>query len=485
MSRLFFILVTMSQSFYWYDYETWGINPKTTRPSQFAGLRTDLDFNTIGDPLVLFSKPTDDFLPEPDAVMVTGVSPQKALEEGINEAEFAAAIHAELSKEGTISLGYNTIRFDEGFNRYLLWRNFYNPYDHSWKNNCSTWDIIDMVRLTRALRPEGIVWPEQDGKPTNRLEKLSVANGIEHEDAHDALADVYATIGLAKLIKTKQPKLFDYLLNNRDKKSAAKMLDVNSMTPVVHASDKFGSDCLSTALVVPVAELEDGRRILVFDLKTDPQQILDLTAEQIAENMFTPRKDSPEDTQRIGAKGIKLNASPVLAPESTLDDAAAERILLDRAKAKKHLAIIKKYKEEIAQKLIKAHDRDWSAGASFATGYSDAESKLYDGFTPSGDADKFDQVRATEFEVAFQDERLQDLLAHYKARNYPEQLTDEEKSAWEKYRSERLFKSKNNFETFGKRLAELAEAHKDNSQKLALLEDLQLYAESIYPINDD
>ena len=445
----------MSQSFYWYDYETWGINPKTTRPSQFAGLRTDLDFNTIGDPLVLFSKPTDDFLPEPDAVLVTGVSPQKALEEGINESDFAAAIHAELSKEGTISLGYNTIRFDEPFNRYLLWRNFYNPYDHSWKNNCSTWDIIDMVRLTRALRPEGIVWPEQDGKPTNRLEKLSVANGIEHEDAHDALADVYATIGLAKLIKTKQPKLFDYLLNNRDKKSAAKMLDVNSMTPVVHASDKFGSDCL------------------------------DLTAEQIAENMFTPRKDSPEDTQRIGAKGIKLNASPVLAPESTLDDAAAERILLDRAKAKKHLAIIKKYKEEIAQKLIKAHDRDWSAGASFATGYSDAESKLYDGFTPSGDADKFDQVRATEFEVAFQDERLQDLLAHYKARNYPEQLTDEEKSAWEKYRSERLFKSKNNFETFGKRLAELAEAHKDNSQKLALLEDLQLYAESIYPINDD
>lgn len=487
MSRLFFIMVSMSQSFYWYDYETWGINPKTTRPSQFAGLRTDLDFNIVGEPLVLFSKPTDDFLPEPDAVMVTGVSPQKALEEGVIEAEFAVAIQKELSSPGTISLGYNTIRFDEAFNRYLFWRNFYNPYDHSWRNSCSTWDIIDMVRLTRALRPEGINWPEQDGKPTNRLEKLSVANGIEHQDAHDALADVYATIGLAKLIKTNQPKLFEYLLNNRDKKSVARMLDVNNMIPIVHASDKFGSDCLSTALVVPVAPIEDGRKILVFDLKTDPQQILDLTAEQIAENMFTPRKNLPEGTERIGAKGIKLNASPVLAPESTLDDAAAERILLNRARAKKHLELIKKYKAEIAEKLVKAHERDWSSSsrASSGGGFSDAESKLYDGFVLGSDTDKFDKVRAGELDITFQDERLQDLVAHYKARNYPEQLTDEEKLEWEKYRSERLFKSKNNYETFAKRLAELAEQHKDSPKKIELLEDLQLYAESIYPHDHD
>ena len=476
----------MAQTYYWYDYETWGINPKTTRPSQFAGVRTDLEFNQIGEPLNILNKPTEDFLPEPGAVMVTGITPQKALEEGVTEAEFAKAIHAELTKPGTISLGFNSIRFDEAFNRYLFWRNFYDPYAHSWKDDCSTWDIIDMVRLTRALRPDGIEWPTQDGKPTNRLEKLSVANGIEHADAHDALADVWATIGIAKIIKQAQPKLFDYVFNHRSKRDVAKLLDVRALTPVVHASDKFGSEVLSTALVVPIAEMEAGRRVLVFDLRTNPEKVLDLSAEEIATNLFTPRRDLPEGTERIGVKGIKLNASPVIAPESTVDDAAAERIKLDRTAAKKHLAIIKKHTSELAQKLIKAHEQDWPRGGAGGSGsrFTDAESKLYDGFVGDGDRDKFDDVRAGKFDVSFQDERLQDILAHYKARNFPEQMSDEERTAWETYRSERLHKGSVNYEVFSKQLQAVAADESLPAEKQSLLEDLQLYAESIYPYTE-
>lgn len=474
----------MAQTFYWYDYETWGLNPAYARPAQFAGIRTDLDFNQIGEPLVIYNKPSEDMLPDPDAVMITGITPQHALQEGLTEQEFARAIHEELSKPDTISLGYNTRRFDEAFNRYLFWRNFYDPYEHGWKDGATCWDIIDVVRLTRALRPEGVVWPDENGKPTNRLEKLTEANNIEHAGAHDALVDVKATIALAKLIKSAQPKLFDYAFTHRDKKSVAELLNTESMIPLVHASDKYGSQVLSTALVVPIVKIEEGRQVLVFDLKTDPQSILDQTAEEIAANLFTPYKELPEGTERIGVKAIKLNSSPVLAPAGTVDDAAAERIKLDREVANKNLAFVKKHSEEIMSKLVEAHKRDWPRLNGSGNKFVDAESKLYDGFVADSDKRQFEKVRAGEFDANFTDERLQDLLAHYKARNFPTLLTDTERGEWELYRNERLAKGPMNFEAFAKRLQTLASNSTLSNAKRNLLEDLQLYAESIYPYSD-
>ncbi|MCV4932819.1 exodeoxyribonuclease I, partial [Escherichia coli] len=79
------------------------------------------------------------------------------------------------------------------------------------------WDLIDVVRAAYALRPDGIVWPEQDGRVTLKLERLTAANGIDHGQAHDALSDVRATIALARLIREKQPKLYDYLFALRSK----------------------------------------------------------------------------------------------------------------------------------------------------------------------------------------------------------------------------------------------------------------------------
>ncbi len=75
------------------------------------------------------------------------------------EAEFIARIHAELAHPGTCGVGYNSIRFDDEFTRYTLYRNFYDPYAREWQNGCSRWDIIDMLRLTRALRRRGSSGP--------------------------------------------------------------------------------------------------------------------------------------------------------------------------------------------------------------------------------------------------------------------------------------------------------------------------------------
>ncbi len=220
---------------YWHDYETSGIDPRFDRPMQFAGVRTDEDLNIIGEPLMIYCKPSGDYLPHPQAALVTGLTPQLAEKEGLNEAEFIKQIHDELAAPGTCGVGYNSLRFDDEFTRFTLFRNFYDAYAREWQSGNSRWDIIDMVRLTRALRPEGIHWPNrEDGKPSFRLEDLTAANGIEHSGAHDALADVYATIEMARLIKNAQPKLYDYVFERRRKQALAPLLNLNERKPVVH-----------------------------------------------------------------------------------------------------------------------------------------------------------------------------------------------------------------------------------------------------------
>lgn len=178
-------------TFYWHDYETWGSNPRVDRPAQFAGIRTDLDLNIIGEPLVLYCKPPPDLLPDPEACLITGITPQQALSSGVLEYQFIAAIHNELSRPNTCCVGYNNIRFDDEITRHLLYRNFYDPYEREWKNGNTRWDIIELVRACYALYPEGINWPlNEEGKISFKLEDIALANGLAPYKSHDALSDV-------------------------------------------------------------------------------------------------------------------------------------------------------------------------------------------------------------------------------------------------------------------------------------------------------
>ena len=190
-------------SFFWHDYETFGRVPRRDRPAQFAGIRTDADLNEIGQPVMHYCRPSPDSLPDPESCLLTGIVPQTCLEQGLPEHAFAAEIEGALAQPGTIGVGYNTIRFDDEVTRHLFWRNLIDPYAREWQNECGRWDLLDVVRATWALRPEGIEWPRhEDGRPSFKLEHLTQANGIAHEAAHDALSDVRATIALARLIKT-------------------------------------------------------------------------------------------------------------------------------------------------------------------------------------------------------------------------------------------------------------------------------------------
>jgi exodeoxyribonuclease-1 len=427
------------KSFYWHDYETWGAQPAIDRPAQFAGLRTDPDFNPVGEPLVIYARPADDLLPHPEACLITGVTPQLAREKGIAEADFFRAIHEELSRPGTCGLGYNSLRFDDEVTRYGLYRNFFDPYAREWQNGNSRWDMIDVVRLTRALRPEGIEWPEREpGVSSFRLEDLTAANGIEHSGAHEALADVRATIAIARLIREHQPRLFDFVLHNRDKQRLASQLNVRAARPVLHVSARYPARFGCIAAVLPLAPHPSNRNgVIVYDLRVDPTPLLDLSAEEIRARLFMATADLPDGAERIPLKVVHINRAPVVVPMGTLNDGARERWQMDATDEARHLQMLTDA-SGLDRKLAEVF-----AGEGFPA-QSDPDRDLYGGFLSDADRRRCEQVRRASPEelrglhLGFEAVKLEELLFRYRARNWPDTLDRDERLRWEDFRRGRL-----------------------------------------------
>ncbi len=442
----------MALTFYWHDYETWGIDPRRDRAVQFAGLRTDEALNPVGEPLVLYCKPADDMLPHPEAALVTGLTPQKALAEGVCEAEFMAAIHRELAQPGTCGVGYNSIRFDDEFTRYGFYRNFIDPYGREWQNGNSRWDLIDVVRLTRALRPEGIEWPtHEDGSPSFRLEELTTANGISHAAAHDALSDVHATIAMARLIRERQSRLYHYLFNMRNKHKIAGQLGVAEKHPLLHVSSRYPASQGCIAMVVPVARHPVNKNgIIVYDLRHDPRPLLELDAEEIRERLFTPRDELTDDVERIPLKTVHINKCPVIVPMNTLTESAAREWAIDVAAGERHLEMIRRA-DNLEQKIQAVHaPREFEpqqvapSGLSWG-GEGDPDQALYGGgFFSDEDRRQIERVRKADPQALatadfnFEDSRLPEMLFRYRARNWPDTLSGEERQKWDEFRRRRL-----------------------------------------------
>jgi len=427
-------------SYYWHDYETFGLDPQRDRPAQFAGQRTDADCKPIGEPLLLYCRPADDYLPDPGACAITGISPQRALAEGVTEAEFTRRIHNELSVPGTCALGYNSLRFDDEFTRNLLYRNFFDPYAREWRDGNSRWDLIDVVRLARALRPQGIEWPlDDEGRPSNRLELLTAANGIDHGQAHDALADVRATIAIARLLRQRQPRLFNFAREHRDKRSAAGLLDLRRREALLHVSGRIHSRHANATLVMPLCRHPDNPNgVIVYDLREDPAPLLSLSAEQLRERVFTSAEALPAGVARVPLKTVHINKCPVLAPLKVLDAASRERIGIDVDAALTH-----------REAILAAADPAPQVRAAFAARdlppISDPDRMLYaGGFFSDADRQRMTELRSLapqalgDAPLVFDDPRVGEMLLRYRGRNYPETLRGDEAARWAEYRRARL-----------------------------------------------
>ena len=443
------------KSFFFYDLETSGLNPRADRIMQFAGQRTDMELNPIGEPVNILVKMTDDALPSPGAIMVTKITPQQTLMDGITEAEFCKYVTEEIFTPDTVAVGYNTVRFDDEFMRAIFWRNFYDPYEYEWKDGRSRWDMLDVVRLTRALRPEGINWPfTEDGKPTNRLELLTKMNGLSHEHAHDALSDVYATIAVAGLIRDKQPDLFKFLFSVRNKNDVKKYVNLENKKPFVYASGRYSSEHNKTTVAFPLTAGRNGN-VLVFDLRNDVEELL-----KQEELKFYP-----------AVKELCFNKCPAIAPISVLDkDDGWEKIHLTKEQVDKNLGTLLKHPEFAEQMREQLESRPEFPPAI------EPEAALYDGFLNDTDRIKVmavrnaDENKLADFHPDFIDSRLPELLLHYKGRNFPKSLSESETEKWEKYRKKRLERQAPKF------LAELQTAYQKDEY---VAEELKLYYESL------
>lgn len=474
-----------NMSFYFHDYETWGADPKRDRPAQFAGIRTDEHFNAIDKPDVWYCQLANDYLPNPEAALITGLTPQLCNKKGVPETEFMQRILARFSQANTCVVGFNNLRFDDEVTRHALYRNFYDPYGREWQHGNSRWDIIDMVRACYALRPEGINWPmHDDGKPSFKLEHLTKANNLAHEQAHDALSDVYATIAVAKLIKQQQPKLFDYLFNLRKKQACAQLIDVAGLTPLVHVSSKFSAVQGCVSWIVPLAFHPTNKNaVICYNLQADPTPLLHDDIATLQQKLYTRSADLADGEQRLGLKLIHLNKCPVLAPAKTLSEQRAEQLGIDRARCLKNLDRLRQH--HIAQsKAIELYQLQADYPIETNPDY-----QLYSGFVSDADKQKMVQLHNLTPEQlgasppVFSAERLNSLLLLYRARNYPTSLTDLELQKWQRYRTDKLMHGLDNpnltMEDFSLALENLAHQHASDAHKMKILKSLYLYVQGL------
>ncbi|WP_439238371.1 exodeoxyribonuclease I [Lonepinella sp. BR2919] len=466
-------------SYFFYDYESFGISPSEDRPAQFAGIRTDSDFNIIDDPVMLYCKQTNDYLPSPEAVLVTGITPQECNEKGLSEPEFAAKILAEFSQPNTCIIGYNNIRYDDEMTRYTFYRNFIDPYEYSWKNGNSRWDLLDLVRACYALRPDGIEWAyDEDGVPSFRLEKLTVANGIEHSNAHDAMEDVYATIAMAKLIKQKQPKFFQFFFDYRGKKALESLVNMAEMTPLVHVSGMLGNYRGNCTWIAPLAwHPINQNAVIVCDLAQNIDDLLTKSADELRENLYTKKSElEAQGILPVPLKLVHLNKCPILAPAKVLLPENAERLGIDRQFC---LANLQKLRQstEVRSKVeeIFAQERIFEP-------CENVETQLYSGFFSPNDRNNQNILRTLSPEqlanhgLTFEDNRVEKLLFHYRARHYFKTLNRTEQLQWERYRRRKLEKSAVDFE---QRMQSLIDEYSNDEEKLQLLHSVYEYASKL------
>ena len=472
----------MQQTFFFYDLETSGLNPRNDRIMQFAGQRTNLELEPIGEPYNILVKLNDDTLPDPDALIVTGITPQETQADGYTEAEFARILIDEIFTEDTITVGFNSIRFDDEFIRALFWRNFIDPYEWAWRDGRSRWDLLDVVRMTRALRPEGIEWPVVDGKEVNKLELITKQNGIDHLKAHDALSDVEALMDVTKLIKEKQPQLYAHLLEYRDKKKVQSLINLETKKPFVYVSGRYDAEFHKATVAFPLTAGRNGN-VMVYDLRYDPTPFLGMSVDELTTILYAKWEDrQKEGFQKLPIKELQYNRAPAVAPLGVLErENGWEHISLTEELVTKHrniLLSVPSFAENIRSVL--------EARPEFPK-EEDPEAKLYDGFVGDGDKLRIDKVRqASAKDLAdlhpdFVDERLSPLLLHYKARNFPQSLAEDEVPLWEEWRGNRI---KKQLVTFVPRLNELAAKYAGDDTKEYILQELQLWAESIVPFED-
>lgn len=460
-------------SILWYDLETFGLNSRFDRVAQFAAIRTDLELNQIGKEIILYCKLSHDYLPDPLACLITGITPYAVNEKGICEAEFIKKIRDEFSVPNTVVTGYNSINFDDEFIRNALYRNLYDPYEREYKNGCSRWDIINLVRAAHDLRPEGVNWPikKENGNPSFKLTDITMANNIEQEGAHDALVDVRATIEVAKLIKTEQPLLYKWSFDNRKKQMVKNLLKAPYGPPLLHTHPKYTSENGCTSIVMPITfDLINSNNVICFNLQEDITPLIEAKEEEI---LFTH-----------GLINIAYNKCPFISPLSVLTPDLEKKLNIDKNQVLSRAKTIKNH-PEIIMKIRKA------LGAQEIPSTNDVDFQIYDGFFNDEDRKRFTLIQTASHKeklnlnnaLEFDDPRAKELVYRHVLRNYQQYQNEKTKEEWKSFCSHRIVSPPGNIminlDFYNRKIKEKLTSDDVTAEDEKVLKDLQKYGEEL------
>ena len=463
-------------SILWYDLETFGLNSHYDRIAQFAAIRTDLELNQIGKEIILYCKLTQDYLPDPLSCLVTSITPQEVNKKGLSEVEFIKQIRKEFLTPNTVVTGYNSINFDDEFIRNALYRNLYDPYEREYKNGCSRWDIINLVRAAYDLRPDNMNWParKENGNPTFKLTDITEANNIEQTGAHDALVDVRATIEVARLIKTHQPKLYDWSFKHRKKQLVKNVVKAPFGEPVLHTHPSYTSKNGCTSIVMPITyDVNNPNNVICFNLKEDITPLIEADEDNI---LFTH-----------GIVNIAYNKCPFVSPLVILNKELEKKLDIDRQETlsrantlKEHPEIILKIRKALLNSEIKSiDDSDFQLYEGF---FKDEDSKRFQLIHDAGEKEKLKLAQAIDFD----DKRAKELVYRHILRNYLEYQTAEEKEKWKSFCSHRIVSPPGNvminLDFYNRKIKEKLESDTTSEKEKSILIELQDYGQELINI---
>jgi exodeoxyribonuclease I len=411
----------MQKTYLFYDLETSGLNKAFDQVLQFAAIRTDLDLNEIERHEIIV-RLSPDIIPSPGGIIIHQIS-LKEMSRGIPEAEAIAKIHELLNTPGTISLGYNTLGFDDEFLRFSFYRNLLPPYTHQFANNCSRLDIAPLIPLYFLYKPDVIQWPKKEDKISFKLEELSRENQLAVGAAHNAMVDVIATVELAKLLR-RESKTWQYALEFFDKTIALER--VNKLASAfICQQQNFREGLLITgfhnsAYQSPVLALggHNHYKNKTLWLRLDDEKLSRTTPDTIAENAWVYALKAGEANFILP---LTEHYAEKLSPERRLQTEQNKTWLQEHPDLL--FEIMNYHKEFIYPKIP---DLDIDAALYQNDFFSDNEKQLCDHFHSLPLPDKavcLDKLQG----------RLRTLAIRLIGRNYPEYLPEKYQQEFDVY----------------------------------------------------
>ncbi|WP_316228268.1 exonuclease domain-containing protein [Bradyrhizobium sp. SZCCHNR1039] len=291
-------------AFIFYDVETTGTAATFDQILQLAAIRTD-DALNVTDSLNIRCRLLPYVVPSPEALLVTGVTASDLGSAPFSHFEMMRQIHtkmAEWSAEGAIFVGWNSMRFDEGMLRQGYYQSLLPIYQTNTNGNGRA-DMMRMAQVASACMPSCLAIPrDSKGKCVFKLGGIAEANGVQLDNAHEAMSDAAAVLGIARLVKQSTPKLWDAMVTNARKAAALKLIKNHSH--LVLSETYWGAPY--TFIVAPVvANAANANEWALFDLQFDPEPLLNANDADLLDAI---------DGKTKKIRRVSVNSQPALLP---------------------------------------------------------------------------------------------------------------------------------------------------------------------------